>query len=80
MGYALRRIRLRGGHWAVESVATGPWHERQLSPGISGHCGMESMAAFAWNQWQLCRGIGGNFRAEYATDNPSMKNGFQLTW
>jgi hypothetical protein len=69
MGYALRRIRLRGGNCAVESVATVPWNERQLCDGISGNFGMESMAAFAWNQWQLCRGIGGNFRAEYATQH-----------
>jgi hypothetical protein len=67
MGYALRRIRLRGGNLAVESVATLPWNDRQLCDGISGNFAVESMATFAWNQWQLWCGIGGNFRAEYAT-------------
>jgi hypothetical protein len=66
MGYALRRIRLRGGNLAVESVATLPWNDRQLCDGISGNFAVESMATFAWNQWQLWCGIGGNFRAEYA--------------
>jgi hypothetical protein len=67
MGYALRRTRLRGGNFAVESVATLPWNDRQLCNGISGNFGAESMATLPWNQWQLWCGIDGNFRAEYAT-------------
>src|SRR3982751_4245309 len=66
MGYALRRIRLRGGNFRLESVATLPWNERQLCDGISGNFAVESMATFVRNQWQLWCGIGGNFRAEYA--------------
>jgi hypothetical protein len=80
MGYALRRIRLRGGNLAVESVATLPWNDRQLCDGISGNFAVESMATFAWNQWQLWCGIGGNFRAEYASRKTSgvdgLLNGF----
>src|SRR5262245_11818116 len=45
------------GKFAVESVATFAWNERQLSHGISGNFRMESVATFAWNRWQLSRGI-----------------------
>ena len=64
MGYALRRIRLRGGNFAVEPVATLPWNDRQLCDGISGNFGVESMATYDWNQWQLCRGMSGSFAME----------------
>jgi hypothetical protein len=60
MGYALRRIRLRGGSFAMESVATLPWDDRQLCDGISGNFAVESMATFARNTHPLaprgCRG------------------------
>ena len=48
---------LRGGNFAVESMATLPWNERQLCYGISGKFGVESVATLLWNRWQLSRGI-----------------------
>jgi hypothetical protein len=55
-----------GGNFAMESVATLPWNQWQLSRGIGGSFRVESVATFAWNRWQLSRGIGGNFAVEYA--------------
>src|SRR6516164_5124187 len=59
-----------GSNFAVESVATLPWNERQLCYGISGNFGVESLATFAWNPWQLSRGIRRRLRVVTCMTSP----------
>lgn len=45
---------MRGGSFAVESVAGLLWNQWQLSYGTGGSFAVESVAGFTWNRWQLC--------------------------
>lgn len=61
---------VRGGSFAVESMAAFPWNQWQACDGISGSVRMEQVAALPWNQWQDSPGISGSFGVEYAQGLP----------